>query len=37
MRKIEEAIEMPSIDVLVHTTEVCKGMSSDQQVFGCKG
>jgi hypothetical protein len=33
--KLEEPIEKPCIDVLAHTSEVCKGILSDQRVHGC--
>jgi hypothetical protein len=29
MNKLEEVIEKPYSDVLAHTSEVCKGISSD--------
>jgi hypothetical protein len=30
--KLEEDIEKPCSDILVHTTEVCKGIPLDQRV-----
>jgi hypothetical protein len=36
-RKLVKIIEKPCSDVLVHTTEVCKGMPSDQRIPDCKG
>jgi hypothetical protein len=35
--KLEEAIEMPCSDILAHTPEVCKGVLSDQRMFGYQG
>jgi hypothetical protein len=37
MVKLEKAIEKSCSDVLGHTSEVCKGIPSDQQVPGCQG
>jgi hypothetical protein len=35
--KLEEAIEKSCSDILAHTLEVCKGISSDQWVPDCQG
>jgi hypothetical protein len=35
--KLDETIEKPCSDFLVHTLEVCKGIPSIQWVFNCKG
>jgi hypothetical protein len=34
--KLVETTEMPYSDVLAHTSEVCKGIPSDQRMPGCK-
>jgi hypothetical protein len=36
-RKLVEIIEKSGSDVIVHTTEVCKSMLSDQWIPDCKG
>jgi hypothetical protein len=35
--KLEEAIEKPCSDILVHTLEVCKGIPLDQRMPGYHG
>jgi hypothetical protein len=35
--KLDEAIEKPCSDILVHTPEVCNGTQSDQRLPGCQG